>query len=669
MAAMRRTGLMGVFSPHKARQKRAKEEGFPLLTAKPRSFDARDADRAEKGVVKRVRIDEPDDMMRRVASRSMASKRYRSWRRLRGEKARFGLYCQYFAVGVIYGGLPATMFGVFLGWMNVPGYVYATASTLIAWPWSLKFVFGAVNDCLPICGYRRKPYMVLGWFLCALALFSLASTPLPEPFWCYAVFDDGRKAYVTSKESKSGLSLGTEAIPCNPDAPLSAGIFTFWMTLASFGYCASDCAADGLTVTLARREPIEKRGHTQTTVYLVRTLGNIGAVLLVGLGMNSWQYNGTFQRGLSFQNVAFVFAVVACLMIPISWIFVYEPHMDDLLDDEDEVSSPQVDAVKVDDSSNNASSSALPAVVVVPPPEKKKKKKKAMPPVTPNLSVRIVRKVSFAEYRASVWQLLRSRAMLSVLLYQLFTPLVGGIYSTAAGEVKQHWARVKVLQNASFSLVGLLLFSYGLHVVKVHFLGVSWRRMTAYTTIFLNFLDMPFTFLTVFNVIRNQYFFLGEILVAEIPAAANFVISTFVVVEMSESGSEGLVYGLLTTTSNLGAPVAQAISDQLFSLFQPSLSDPKNYLTDSPHFRQVVALSFTLSYVFAFASLLFLPLLPDQKDDAQRRKKNAPARDLYAYVAVAVVILGLLYSFTINALAVYPRTSCLRIVGGPGCQD
>lgn len=69
-------------------------------------------------------------------------------------------YLQYFAVGVIYGGLPSTVYGFFLGYLNVEGYVYATAATIITMPWSFKFFFGAINDCFPIAGYRRKPYMV-----------------------------------------------------------------------------------------------------------------------------------------------------------------------------------------------------------------------------------------------------------------------------------------------------------------------------------------------------------------------------------------------------------------------------------------------------------------------------------------------------------------------------
>ena len=76
----------------------------------------------------------------------------------------FGFYLQYFAVGVVYGGLPSTIYGFFLGYLNVEGYVYATCATIVGLPWSFKFIFGAINDCFPILGYRRKPYMVIGWW-------------------------------------------------------------------------------------------------------------------------------------------------------------------------------------------------------------------------------------------------------------------------------------------------------------------------------------------------------------------------------------------------------------------------------------------------------------------------------------------------------------------------
>jgi len=317
--------------------------------------------------------------------------------------------------------------------------------------------------------------------------------------------------------------------------------------------------------------------------------------------------------------------------------------------------------------------------------------------------------------------------------------------------VKNYWAGVQNLQNQLFSFGGQLLFATGLWLVRRYFLDASWRVMLLSTAVLLNVIDMPFVYLTVYDVVRNQcapphahlprsparlglahtffvcphlsarasllapprprcserrYFYLGETVLVEIPAAANFVVSTYVIVEMAEAGNEGLIYGLLTTTYNLGHPVATAIGNQLFSLFTPALSNSANYVADTPAFRNTVAASFALSYFFSFAALLLLPLLPGQKDEAQRRKRawsaaRPPARppvpapplrahrstplhapphahpspshrrpQSTAFAVVTLVLLGcgFCYSLTVNILAMIPETMCLRFVGGEGCH-
>merc|ERR1711879_596871 len=105
-------------------------------------------------------------------------------------------------------------------------------------------------------------------------------------------------------------------------------------------------------------------------------------------------------------------------------------------------------------------------------------------------------------------------------------------------------------------------------------------------------MDAALSFLTIFDVVRNQYFYLGETVLDEVPAAANFVVSTFIIVEMATVGNEGLVYGLLTTISNLGSPFSRAVGNQIFGLFDPDLSASANYVADSQAFRRTVALSF-----------------------------------------------------------------------------
>ena len=139
-------------------------------------------------------------------------------------------------MGIVYGGLPSTIYGFFLGYLNVEGYVYATAATIVSLPWSFKFLFGAINDCVPLFGYRRKPYMVLGWLLCSTALLRLAAMPLPRPYWCPNAAGDG---YVRTVHTASGTE---SAEPCNPEAAEMGGKYAFLMMVASLGYCIADVA-------------------------------------------------------------------------------------------------------------------------------------------------------------------------------------------------------------------------------------------------------------------------------------------------------------------------------------------------------------------------------------------------------------------------------------------
>jgi len=587
--------------------------------------------------------------------------------------SRLGYLAQYFAVGFMASGMPATIYGFFIGYLNVPAYVYATAGVITSIPWSFKFFFGMVNDCLPIGGRRRKPYMCIGWTFCFVMLLILSMQTLPDPYWCRG--DDGE--YITTVTNADGQKEAAE--PCNEDAAKKGGHFAFLMMLASLGYVIADVAADGLTVEYARREPAAQRGRTQTTAYLVRTMGQIAAVSVVGFGMNGKEYNGSFDHGLSFNQVMLILAVPAALMVPISWIGIEE----------------------------------LP--------------KKG---------------IGFKPYLQLCRGLLRRKAFFYVLLFQFLTNLISSITTTAGGLVKNYWAGVQNLQNQVFSVIGSGLFALGLWLVNKYLLNYSWRAsaphepfeprssssslpaartppptspsrpnrpshppclrparahppvaharacrmhvhgdvctptraaprraVLAGTTILLNILDMPFTFLTIYNVVRNQYFYLGETVLYEVPSAANFVVATFIIVEMADEGNEGMVYGLLTTTANLGEPFGNAISNQLFGLFKPSLSDSANYISDSPTFRAVVGISFVVSYFMSFFSLLALPLLPNQKGEAQKRKREWPESDTYSYITIALVLVALLYSLTVNFLSLNESTMCLRIAGGEGCEE
>ena len=168
---------------------------------------------------------------------------------------------------------------------------------------------------------------------------------------------------------------------------------------------------------------------------------------------------------------------------------------------------------------------------------------------------------------------------------------------------------------------------------------------------------------------RAQYFFLGEAFVTELPSATQFLITTFIVVEAADADNGGLVYGLLTTAHNLGLSFARPFSNQIFGSFHPSLSDSANFIKDTPAFRTTVMWSVVLAYVFSLISFVVLPLLPDQKVQAQERKRTWSRSSRIGYLTVIFLLCTFVYSVTLTVLTMFPSTACLRLVGGPGCDS
>lgn len=55
-------------------------------------------------------------------------------------------------------------------------------------------------------------------------------------------------------------------------------------------------------------------------------MGVISSTLLVGFGMNSFEYNGSFGQGLSFNAICGILALPAAAMVPVSWYLIDEPR-------------------------------------------------------------------------------------------------------------------------------------------------------------------------------------------------------------------------------------------------------------------------------------------------------------------------------------------------------
>ena len=91
----------------------------------------------------------------------------------------FGIMASYFCVGVVLRITQAPVQYYLIEYLNVSATVYSANNAFHRIPWTLKFLFGMISDGVPIWGYRRKPWLTIGWltFVALSLLFAVIHTP------------------------------------------------------------------------------------------------------------------------------------------------------------------------------------------------------------------------------------------------------------------------------------------------------------------------------------------------------------------------------------------------------------------------------------------------------------------------------------------------------------
>lgn len=499
-----------------------------------------------------------------------------------------GLLAQYAAVGLMMGTLPSTVMPFLSYYLNMEGQATTSARALLGIPWSLKVFIGACSDCLPICGKRRRSYMLLGWIICAACLLVMAFTPVSRPYFPDASWRKLKPKDYTIEEIRA----------INYDAPGHGGKYIVLMMLATLGYLTSDVAADGLVVEYAQREPLAVRGRTQTAIYTVRAMFSALGSLLVGVGLSSPPYGGSFDFGLSFPTCMLILAVCCLPVMLVTWLFVCET------------------------------------------------------PFTPP---------KLGAYLGSLWLAVQTRVVYQVIAYSFFSGVLGGISYVAAEPVTMYWARA-----SSFNIAIAQILASAITVVSFVFMGRfgllwNWRAVTAWTTVAVVILDAACTLPTVWSLVRSQWFWLGLPIVEAVPQAINFIVSTYVVVELAGEGTEAAIYGLMTTVGNLSAPFSATLTKLIDGPFRVSNNDVQN---DSAAARRDVTATVLISYGCKLAALVFLVWLPRQKAETQELKRTGGVSKRLGAITLAYLAFALVWSILVNVLGIFDRTRCLPVTGG-----
>ncbi|KAF1772635.1 Major facilitator superfamily domain [Phytophthora cactorum] len=481
-----------------------------------------------------------------------------------------GLLFQYAAVGINYGLLPATVYPFLQQYLNATGSQVTTASTLVILPWSFKVFYGILSDCVPLWGYRRKVWMLVGWAMCLTMLIVMAASPAGNPY------------YTVSSDRKIDPADYTPEIEAriNYDAGNQAGKYVMLMFFAAIGYVLADVCADSIVVEYAQREPVEQRGKIQSAIYTVRTVFVIIGQLLVGFCFNGEEYGGQFDFSLNFPELMAIVAVITAPIIPITWLFIKEEKQT---------------------------------------------------------------RVPFKKYMSELWELIQKRAVYQVIFYQFFQNVFSSISYTASSPVQSYMVGVTPINNTISEIIS---------------------NMILFTGIFVIIADGVTTFLTIWNVFRSQWFWLGIPMAVQLPYGVGWMIGFFVIVELSGVGNEGAIYGLITMVGNLASPFAQALT---LVIDQPLNLTTARIQADDNSIRTDLTYAVLIMYGMTIFSWSFLVFLPPQKAETQELLRTGGSSKILGGLTVFYVMFAFVWSLMTNIMAMYESTSCLIIAGGKGC--
>ncbi|KDO21282.1 hypothetical protein SPRG_13581 [Saprolegnia parasitica CBS 223.65] len=484
-----------------------------------------------------------------------------------------GLLSQYVAVGLMLGALPNMTYPVFTGCFHMTGAQYNSAKTLLFIGWSLKAFIGMISDCVPIYGYRRKSWMMLGWsgaFICLLA--GVAGI-------------------------EASLRTAAQNATINLDAPVKGGVVALLFGVATISYVFADVPADALVVEYAQREPIATRGRMQSLVYTTRTVSSTISTAIAGFCMNSPRFAGDFSWDFGVNTMYMLLCIPCFLMVPTTYFVI-----------------------------RDTKTAAVP----------------------------------FGHYLSQIWELLQKRAMWQIMLFNFFYNLFGGgLSSTAATYVQLHWAKVENLNSQIIVIISNFVLAGVMASIGKWGTNWNWRVVVVSTTLTTIAIDSIVQFCTFFAIVRNQWFYLGVPLAEQLPQGVLFIVTTFVIVELAEIGNEGVVYGLLTTVSNLPAAVGPVLSSIICARFQVD--------EDS-----IVRVQVTYTYLIYYAGFLVAAMtsifLPTQKAALHNLQRHGGSYPIVGACVLVFVLAALVFSITASVLSMLPSTSCMVVAGGGGCD-
>ena len=182
----------------------------------------------------------------------------------------------YLLVGLLQG-LSGPFTNVYPLDLNASEAQQTTISSLKSLPSTFKLAFGFFSDNVPLAGYRRKSYMLLGWAIASLSMIllltfsdlSVEAMTLNNEQIVNGDGSSGRYFLRHLQSSTKEFGEQTHIVGAPPSIPF----LSFTLLMFGSGFWFADVMGDSLVAEKAKLEPESSRGHLQSTCYACRFFG------------------------------------------------------------------------------------------------------------------------------------------------------------------------------------------------------------------------------------------------------------------------------------------------------------------------------------------------------------------------------------------------------------
>ncbi|KAG6623432.1 Transmembrane protein [Phytophthora cinnamomi] len=225
-----------------------------------------------------------------------------------------GMVAHMAGIGIVTSTISGVVYAVLNNYLHMSATLVATAVALIQFPRSLRVFTGMLTDTFPICGYRRRPYTVIGWGLSFVSCLLMAILPLGDPYHGDQAIADLDPATLTPEQLET----------IDADAPNRGIKMIILMMIANFGTVLAYSGFNGALIEISQQEPSSVRGTAVGNCNVVFYFFSIISAFFTGLGLNSEDYGGTFSWSIGFNAVMSVCAGMSLLVIPFTWFCIQE---------------------------------------------------------------------------------------------------------------------------------------------------------------------------------------------------------------------------------------------------------------------------------------------------------------------------------------------------------